>query len=111
MTKNILKGTFRFGSDIIEVIFDGNNVMFMDASSGMITSLEGLRISHDGVVKQFPDLKKREDWKKEAIERLKKHIKKFKNQNDKLNYVKDELVKYGYTPLYKQKAGFRPTKF
>lgn len=108
---NILKGTFQFGQDIIECVIDGNNLMFMDVSTGMITTPEGLRISRDGVNKEFPDLKNDDDWKKKTIERLKEHIKKFDTNDKKLNYIKKELTKYGYTPLFKQRAGFRPNKF
>lgn len=111
MANQLMKGTFQFGSDIIEAVFDGNSLMFMDVSTGMITTPEGLRISKDGVMKEFPDLEKNEDWKKEAIKRLKDHIKTFPTLDKKLDYVKDELIKYGYTPLFKQKAGFRPKKF
>jgi len=111
MVNTLLKGTFQFGQDIIEVVIDGNNIMFMDVSNGMITTPEGLRISKSGVSKEFPDLKDDEEWKKKAIERLKEHIKTFDTADKKLNYIKNELVKYGYTPLFKQLAGWRPKKF
>lgn len=111
MVNQLLKGTFKFAGELLEVVIDGNNIMFMDVSTGMITTPEGLRISKDGVIKEFPDLEKNEDWKKEAIKRLKDHIKTFPTLDKKLDYVKDELVKDGYTPLFKQKAGFRPHKF
>ena len=107
----MIKGTFQFSTDMIEVVIDGNNLMFMDISSGMITTPEGIRISKDGVEREFPDLVNDDKWKKKAIERLKNHIKEYKNENEKLNYVKNELESYGYKALFKQKAGFRPTKF
>ena len=46
-----------------------------------------------------------------TIERLKKHVKELKSETRKINYIKDELSKHGYTPLFKQRAGFRPQKF
>ena len=99
------------GVDVVEAVIDGNNLMFMDVSSGLITSPEGLKIDRNGVNRQFPDLKDDDDWKKKAIERLKEHIKSFDTEDKKLNYVKNELVSYGYDALFKQRAGFRPQKF
>jgi hypothetical protein len=110
MANQILRGSFQFGSDIIECIIDGNNIMFMDVSTGMITTPEGLRIDRSGVYREFPDLKDDEQWKKKAIERLKEHIKTFDTNDKKLNYVKDELVKFGYVPLFRQRCGFRTDK-
>jgi hypothetical protein len=85
--------------------------MFQDVGTGMITSVEGLRLSKAGVLKEHPDLKDNPDWKKIAINRLKDHVKSFKNEMNKLNYVKDELNKFGYDALFYQRAGFRPKKF
>jgi len=104
-----IKGTFQLASDNVDVIIDGNNIMFMQ--DGVITTLDGLRISKSGVVKEFPDLENDEEWKKKGLERLKEHIKTFDTQDKKLDYVKKELIKFGYTALYFQKAGFRPQRF
>ncbi len=104
-------GVFELGSDIVETIVDKDNIMFRDASSGTTTTIHGLKLSKAGVIKEHPDLKDSEDWKKKAIERLKEHIKKFNTEIQKINYIKDELKKFGYTPLYSQRAGFRPKQF
>ncbi len=104
-------GVFQLGADQVEVIVDKENTMFRDASSGTTTTIQGLKLSKAWVIKEHPDLKDDDEWKKKAIERLKVHIKKFKTETQKINYIKDELEKHGYTPLYKQKAGWRPTKF
>jgi hypothetical protein len=111
MGNQLIHGVFQFGSDIVEAIIDGNNIMFMDVSTGMITTPEGLRIDRSGVFKEFPDLKDDEEWKKKAIERLKEHIKTFDTSDKKLNYIKNELTKFGYVPLFKQTAGWRPKHF
>lgn len=105
-----VRGVFQLGGEVIDVIIQGNNLMFHD-SSGMITTLEGLKLDKSGVVKEFPDLKEDEDWRKKAIERFKEHYKTMKQENDKLDYVKNELTKFGWTPLFFQPAGFRPKKF
>jgi len=107
----MIKGTFKFGGDIVEVIVDNTNLLFHDTHSQMTTSLEGLRLSKAGVLTEFPDLKDVKDWKKIALKRLKEYIKKMKSEKEKLEYVKKELSKHGYEPLYYQKGGYRPIKW
>lgn len=107
----MILGTFSIGSEMIEVIIDGGNTMFRDAGSGTTTTIHGLRLNKAGVIKEHPDLKDDEEWKVKAIDRLKEHIKKLKTEDKKINYVKDELIKHGYTPMFKQRAGHRPQKF
>lgn len=107
----MIQGTFQLGGDQVEVIIDADNTMFRDTSTGTTTTIHGLKLSKAGVIKEHPDLKDNEQWKEEAINRLKKHIKKMKNENKKINYIKDELIKHGYKPMFKQRAGFRPTRF
>lgn len=107
----MIKGTFKLGSDLIDAIIRDKNLIFHDNSSGAITTIEGLRISRAGVLKEHPDLKDNPDWKKIAIDRLKKHIKSLEKEIKMLYYVKDELNKFGYEALHYQKAGFRPRKF
>ena len=102
---------FELGGDQVEVIVDSNNIMFRDAGSGTTTTIHGLKLDKSGVIREHPDLKDDDEWKKKAIERLKEHIKKFKTEIQKINYIKDELEKFGYTPLYFQRAGHRPEKF
>ena len=107
----MIVASFMLGGDIVETIVDANNIMFRDAGSGTTTTIHGLKLDKQGVVREHPDLKDDEDWKKKAIERLKEHIKKYKTEIQKINYIRDELEKFGYTPLYSQRAGFRPKKF
>ena len=105
-----IKLTLKLGGEIINVIIDGNVLMFVD-SNGTLTTLEGLKISKGGVIKEHPDLEENPEWRKIAIERLKEHMKNLETEERKVEYVKNELVKFGYYPLYKQRAGFRPEKF
>ena len=107
----MINSSFMIGGDVVEVIVDSNNIMFRDAGSGTTTTIQGLKLDKSGVVREHPDLKNDNEWKKKAIERLKEHIKKFKTEIQKINYIKDELEKFGYTPMYFQRGGFRPTKF
>lgn len=107
----MIKGTFVLGGDNQEVIVKGNELLFFDISSGMMTSVEGLRLSKQGSIKEFPDLKDDDEWKKKTIERLKEKMKSYNTEMEKMNYVKDELIKFGYQPLFYQIAGHRPKKF
>ena len=106
----MIKGTFEFASDRIDVIVDGNILLFCD-SNGMATTIEGLKLDKPGVIKEFPDLKDDDEWRQKAIERLKTHLKTMETDAEKLNYVRDELKKFGWTPLFKQRAGWRPERW
>ncbi len=103
-------GNFRLGGDIIQTIVDRENTLFRDTSSGTTTTIAGLKFDQAGVIKEHPNLKDDVDWKEKAIERLREHLKTFKTENRKINYIRDELVKHGYTPLFKQSDGFRRSK-
>jgi len=107
----MIKGLFRFGGDLIETIVNQNNIMFSDVSTGVITTIEGLKLDKAGVIKEFKDLENDDEWRKKAMKRLKEHIKKYKTENEKIDYIKDELEKYGYEPLTKQRAGHRQKKW
>ena len=107
----MIKGSFRLGGDVIEVIIKGNELLFFDISSGLVTTIQGLKFSKSGVLKQFPDLKNEKEWKQIAMDRLKNHMKNLKTENDKMEYIKKELKDFGYEPLYKQRGGFRPQRF
>src|SRR6056297_92695 len=106
----MIKGTFKIGGDLIDVVVKQNNLFFWDSNTQMTTTIEGLKLSKAGVIKEHPDLENDEEWKKKAIDRLKEHIKKFNTEDEKLNYIKSELTKHGYEPKFKQKAGWRTTK-
>lgn len=105
----MILGTFKLGSDIQEVIIRGNELMF--TQDGIITTIEGIKLDKSGVLREFPDLKGKEDWRKLAIKRFKEHIKKMPNEMEAMTYVKNELIKQGYSPLFYQRAGHRPKKF
>ncbi len=99
---------FYLGNEIILVKVDGNNIMFSNSNFGAVESdISGLKLSYEGVIKEFPDLKDDENWKNKTIQRFKDHIKSLKTEEDKVNYIVDDLKKHGYTAKYKQKLGFR----
>ena len=107
----MIKGTFRLGGDLIDAVIRDKELLFYDTATGVMTTVEGLRISKAGVLKEHPDLKTNPDWKKISLDRLKDHIRKFNTEMARLNYVKEELTKFGYEAKYLQKAGWRPQKF
>ena len=104
------KITFELGGDMIEVIVDGNNLMFCDAATGTMTTIEGLKLNRSGVMKEHPDLEDNGDWRKVAMVRFKDHVKEIRTEKGKSDYVIEELIKFGYKGLFSQRAGFRPQK-
>lgn len=105
-----IKCVFKLGGDIIEVIYGNEGLIFYDVSSGVATTIEGLKLNRTGVIKEFPDLENDSEWRKKAIDRFKEKVKSFRTEEEVISYIQLELTKYGYQALYKQKAGHRVTK-
>lgn len=93
------------------VRINGHRVTFVNSTYGAFEStIEGLKLSRAGVIKEYPDLKEREDWREEAIKRFKEVINVMQNEESIAEYVIQDLKKYGYIPKWKQKQGFRREK-
>ena len=107
----MIRASFRIGGDIQEIIVRGDELLFFDTSSGMITSIDGINLSKSGCLKEFPDLEGNGEWKKETIKRFKEKMKEYKTEMERMEYVKGELEKQGYEPLILQRAGFRSRRF
>lgn len=102
---------FELGSEVILVVIRGKNIQFGSTTYGaQMTDISGMKLNYDGVVKEFPDLKNREDWKEETILRFKDHIKNLKSEEEISRYIINELSGYGYKAKIKKKKGFRPMK-
>ena len=102
---------FSYAGEFVEVRIDKDNLYFRNGvASPFFATLEGIKINYEGAIKENPDLEGREDWKEEAIRRLKEKIKSLEGEEQKMMYVVEELRKVGYTPLYMQEKGFRPVK-
>ena len=99
--------TFQRGSERFAIRIIGNNVLFMDLRSNMIAPIEGLKLSKIGVMKEFPDLKDDSEWKKKAIQRFVSKIRSFKTENERAEWLIQEMRNMDYIPLYKQRDGFR----
>lgn len=99
---------FYYDTEIIFVRVRGSDVTFSTSlQPNKYASIEGLKISKKGVLKEYPDLKNKQDWRDIAIKRFKEHLKSLNNEEEVCKYVISELKKIGYIPKYKQKAGFR----
>ncbi len=102
---------FQFGAEMIEVRIDGNNCLFRTKDyGGALYPIDNLRLDKAGVIKEFPDLKDNEDWSEEAIKRFKEKLKGMKTMRKKMDYVVEDLKKYGYKPMYEQQDGCRTRK-
>ena len=97
-----------FGTEIIMVRVRGNHVTFCNSGYGNVeATIEGLQLNKAGVIKEFPDLKDEPNWNIEAMSRFKEKIKAMKSEEEVVDYLIEDLRKYGYVPKFKQKQGFR----
>ena len=99
---------FYFGGEVIFIRINNHDIRFSNSTYGTyLVPIDGLNLNHAGVVKEFPDLDLRDDWKEEAIKRFKEKISKMESEEQISNYIIEDLKKYGYVPKYKQRVGFR----
>ncbi len=102
---------FGFGNDKVLISVNENQVYFSNTAYGTQKApIEGLNISKEGVVKEFPDLEGDVEWRLKAIQRFKEKISSFKTEKEKAEYIIEDLRKFGYIPEQIQKEGFRPEK-
>jgi len=98
---------FNLGTQNVEVRVQESNVFFRTSQVEQFADISGIKLDKEGVVKEFPDLKDKKDWKDQAIKRFKKNIRKMKNEKERIEYLIEELSKQGYKPIFLQKKGFR----
>lgn len=99
---------FLYAGEFVEVRIDDVNILFRTSQSiNNFSPIEGLKLSREGVLKEFPELEGRLDWREEAINRFKEHIRQLKTEEARAKYIIEDLAKHGYLPKYKQKKGFR----
>ena len=101
---------FQFGSEIVEVRVKDNNVFFRTSNSQQFGDIDGIKLDKSGVIKEFPDLKDKEDWQRQARDRFKEKIKSMETEKEQIKYVIEDLSKYGYVAKYLQKSGYRPVR-
>ena len=101
---------FSFGTEVIEVVVRDLSILFRTTNSQAFATIDGLKLDKSGAIKEFPDLKDRDDWKEEVIKRFKEKIKNMRTENERAKYIIEDLTKYGYKALYYQRAGSRVIK-
>jgi hypothetical protein len=101
---------FSLGGDVMEIRIDGNEIYFRSNQSPQFATLEGLQLNKEGVIKEFPDLKDDEEWRTKAIARFKKHFRERESEREKVIYVIQDLIKFGWIPIAGQRKGFRVEK-
>lgn len=102
--------TFQQGSQRVAIRVIQDNVLFIDLETNMMAPIEGLNFNRQGVINEYPDLKDDKDWKQKAIQRFADKVKSFQTENQKANWLIQEMKDMGYKPLYKQRNGFRAEK-
>lgn len=104
---------FKFGNEFIQVKVIGESCLFFKTKNGIPTqtSIDGLKLDYKGVCREFPDLETRDNWREIAIQRFKDKMKEFKTEDERINFIVEDLKKFGYIPVYKQKEGFRMEKY
>jgi|25_taG_2_1085351.scaffolds.fasta_scaffold49445_3 uncharacterized protein (UPF0128 family) len=104
----------RRGGDIILITIKGKQLYFARNQGGYFykTTIDGLKFSVAGVLKQFPDLEDKENQEilKIGKERFKDHIRGMKSEEEIKNYLIEDLKKHGYMAMFYQRKGFRPIK-
>lgn len=100
-----------YGTEKVLIIVNGKEVRFGNTSYGaQTTTIEGLKLSYDGVCREFPDLETNTNWKKEAINRFKIKIESMDGEKQIADYLINDLKKFGYTNPRVQQKGFRTQK-
>lgn len=97
-----------FNNEIVKVRVTGDNLLFGKASNqGYFATIDKLQLSHSGVLKEFPDLEDKDNWREIAIERFKEKVKLMPTEAERAKYVVNDLVKFGYKPLRMTRQGSR----
>lgn len=97
--------------DVIEIRVIGNTCYFKTTHYGsQWAPIEGLKLNYEGAIKEFPDLHGDPDWETKVIMRFKEKIASLPTEDEKIDYIIEDLRNYGYKPKYKQKQGWRPQK-
>lgn len=98
----------KLGGEAVLLRVKGNDVQFANTLYGaFMAPIEGLKLSQAGTIKEFPELKDNPNWRIEAIAKFKDKIRDLQSEEKVSQYLIEDLRKWGYQPMWKQKAGFR----
>jgi hypothetical protein len=102
---------FQFGNEYVEIRINDTNVLFRTIQTGsMFFTIDGLKLDYNGVCKEYPELIDTTDWRDQAIKRFKEKIKQMENEKQRVEYIIQDLTKFGYKAISIQREGFRPQK-
>lgn len=105
---------FKKGGEQILIRISNRSLKFMKFEKGYLfgATIDGLKFSVAGVLKEFPDLEPLENAEIIRIgkERFKAHISSMNSERDIMDYLKQDLKKHGYSAIYHQQAGHRIVK-
>lgn len=102
---------FELGGETILVVINRKEVKFGNTKYGaVLADITGLKLSYEGVYRQFPDLETVKDWKQQACKRFKEKINSMNSEDEISDYIIKELKTHGYIPKFKRRKGFRPVK-
>lgn len=101
---------FDYAGEKVEVRVQDSNCYFKTTQFSQFTTIDGIKLDKGGVIKEFPDLKDKDNWREEAIKRFKEKMKSLNTEKERIKYIMGDLTKYGYVPLYYQASGSRPVK-
>lgn len=105
----MIEGLFRFGNEYVLIKVSGNSVLFGNTIFGArMADISGLKLNYVGVCREFPDLENKDNWKEEAIKRFKDKIKSYETEDEIMDYIINDLRKFGYVLVRTQKGGHRP---
>lgn len=104
--------TFDYGSERKAIRIIGDNVLFFDLETNMMSPFEGLKVgSRENIIKEFPDLseiKDKGELQTAVARKFKDKIKGFKTEMERAEWMISELKNMGGKPLMIQRMGSRP---
>jgi len=106
---------FRRGTELAGIQILGDKTLRFGKQVGsnfVYSGIEGLKLSIQGILQEFPDLKDKTDKeiKEEGLKRFLEHLKSLKNDIEIMKYLQRDLVKHGYQLQLYMRKGHRPVK-
>ena len=100
---------FGYFTDKVLITIKGTDVKFANTAFGAREArLKDLKLSKDGVEREFPELKGDKAWRRKALDKFDKKIKELDTERERAKYIIQDLCKFGYNLEQEQQEGFRP---
>jgi hypothetical protein len=99
-----------YANNKVEIRVQGLTCYFRTSDFSKFATIDGIKLDYKGVCREHPDLETAEDWREQAIKRFKEKIKQMETEQQIIKYLIVDLRKYGYKPLFIQRAGYRPVR-